>query len=304
MAARSVTQTGADPEVLGQINRCVDAVVALCKTDEEIRNFALKFQLEQAVDKAAYEAEGGNRLGHMEKALQRMADLALAVAKTVLRRTTLDFGEQPPRSGSVGKSSSYLQSPTSPDMFQCSSVADMAAGTEAWLESGARLSFESVQLLSLVLLAHPRLRPALQVHMLEREMVAYLDEALAVPKEHEYGYFQEGHKTEHMRLIANLVFENAKAAREIVHRNRLMQEILKGTKVDEDNPGLIEWAEFTIRNLCETNQEARDKIKNLTPIGLAKESEEQLRGKVDCSFTEDGKVKLSTVATAKKPEPK
>lgn len=285
--------------MLSRISRNVDTVVSLSATDAELRHYVLKFQLEQAADKAAYEAAGQsvNKLDHLRKVLQRMVDLALAVAQQVLRRTLEDFQSHVAvLSGDV--KATVSQTPTSSEMLQTSSVADFAEGTETWLESGAHLSAQAVEILAMVLIAHSQLRPALQAHMLEMNIVPYLAEALAVSRDHELSYFQEGYKTEHMRLVANFVFENPAASRAILQDERLLKEILSGTKVDEENPGMVEWSEFAIRSLCEVSQDARDRIKQLTPMLLSKETTDLLHGRVDCAITEDGKVKLKKRTTA------
>ncbi|EPY26609.1 hypothetical protein STCU_06169 [Strigomonas culicis] len=220
----------------------------------------------------------------MKHVLQRMIDLALSVAKSILSRT-LESSSKASDKGDEERQQSF---------FHSSSVEDFAEGTENWLETGAHLSYLSVELLCFSLITHKKLCKSLQNYMLEKNIVEYLSSALSISRDHEIGYFQEGYRTEHMRLIANLSFSNPEVSSSIVRNDVLIRSILSGTKIDEENPGMAEWAEFAIRNLCGSSQEAQEAIRNMTPLGLSKESEKMLSGKVKCDFTESGKVKMST----------
>lgn len=286
MNRETKTVSDANNEVLQKISSNVDTILTFCTSDVELRNFALKFQFEQAAEKAAYNGgDSTDGLLHMKHVLQRMTDLALSVAKSILSRTL----------ESASKAAAKENEDSQREFFHSSSVEDFAEGTEAWLETGAHLSFLSVELLCSTLLTHKKLCKTMQNYMLEKNIVEYLANALSISRDHEIGYFQEGYRTEHMRLIANLSFSNPEVSSSIVRNDELTRSILSGTKIDEENPGMVEWAEFAIRNLCESSREAQDTIRNMTPLSLSEESEKMLAGKVKCDFTDDGKVNMSTL---------
>ncbi|EPY26139.1 hypothetical protein AGDE_11521 [Angomonas deanei] len=190
----------------------------------------------------------------MCKALKRMSVLALSIAKHVLWRT---------------KNFSTVQSKTKDvSLIQASSVEDFSEGTDAWLETGAHLSYASVNLLATVLHVSPRICNELQMFLYEKSIIEYLSEALAISRDHELSYFQEGYRTEHVRLIANLAFSNTVVADSIAADVTLLSSVLSGTKIDEENPGLVEWSEFAVRNICDSSASAREKIKKLSPAEI------------------------------------
>ena len=55
---------------------------------------------------------------------------------------------------------------------------------------------------------------------------------------------------------------------------------------------MVEWAEFAIRNICESSPSARDKIRKLAPQGLTEESRKMLGGRYNCSFSTTGKFQV------------
>lgn len=298
--SRAVSVSEVDATVLQQINKQVDTVLQFSKTDAELQNSVLKFQLEQAADKAAFESKGGNvdRGEHLRRVLVRMSDLALAVASAILKRTTADMqsraSDADPSTTDALHLTPSLTGPAVADMVHASSVEDFSKGSDAWLQGGALLSSAAVNLLSLVLTVHKELRNGLQMHMLHRNVIDYVNEALGVSREHEIRYFLEGYKTDHMRLIANIAFENTEIGDTVADNDHLLRAILSATKIDEENPGMVEWAEFAIRNLCSCSPLAQEKIRQLTPVGLTPESEKMLAGKMTYHFTSAGKVSLST----------
>ncbi|KEG10321.1 hypothetical protein DQ04_03881060 [Trypanosoma grayi] len=285
----------ADAEVLPLISSKVDTLLMLCETENELRNYSLKFKLEQAVDKAAFQAkrEEGEEMIHFQRILQRMADLALNVAPHILQRTRKHLKNKyaSEKSGGSSEAANNSAGHTDVDNLQRnSSVEEFSDGSEAWLETGARISYTAVELLCLILVSHPRLVKALQAYLFECEVLTYITDALSISREHEIAFFQEGYRTEHIRLIANLTHDNEKVCSSVVGNSALLSAILTGTRFDEENPGMVEWAEFAIRNLCCGSGEAREKIRYLTPIGISEESKELLSGKVDCQLTPEGKV--------------
>ncbi|ORC86940.1 uncharacterized protein TM35_000252360 [Trypanosoma theileri] len=285
----------ADASTLQHISAKVDALLMLCETDSELRNYSLKFKLEQAVDKTAFEAkrEAGEEMLHFRRVLQRMADLALHVAPHILRRVRKYVkSKHTSHNGEVSseKTNTDTLHANSNSLQRSSSVEEFCDGSEAWLESGAHLSYTAVELLCLILVSHPRLVKYLQMYLFECRVLEYIEDALSISREQEITFFQEGYRTEHIRLLANLTLDNEKVCSTIVSNSAILSAILTGTRFDEENPGMVQWAEFTIRNLCCCISEAREIIRQLTPISISDESKELLAGKVDCHINHAGKV--------------
>ncbi|CCW71349.1 unnamed protein product [Phytomonas sp. Hart1] len=283
---RSTCVNDANKDVLEMISKNVDTILALSSADPDLRNYALKFKLEQAADKAVFDSvsETVDEMEHMKKVLERMINLALAVATHILKRTLNDKRNINIELDSVSQIST--------DLLQSDSVEDFAEGSYGWLEIGAHLSYVSTDLLSLVLVSHTKLRQPLQMYMLEKGMLHYISDALNIQREHEITYFQEGYKTEHMRLIANLCFDNTDCSKVLVGDDNILKEILSATRIDEDNPGMVEWAEFAIRNLCVSTYEAQEKLKQLTPVRLSDDSKQCLNGRATYSFDHSGKLHI------------
>ncbi|CCW63551.1 unnamed protein product [Phytomonas sp. EM1] len=283
---RSPCINEANQEVLEMISKNVDTILALCSADSELRNYALKFQLEQAADKAVFDSGGEtvSKIEHMKKVLRRMVDLALAVAMHILERTKNDKGNMSIELDTVSQPST--------DLLQSSSVEDFTEGSCAWLEIGAHLSYVSTDLLSLVLVSHSNLRHSLQMYMLGKGVLNYISDALNITQEHEITYFQEGYKTEHVRLMANLCFDNVDCSKAIVGDDNILIKILSATRIDEENPGMVEWAEFAIRNLCASTYEAQEKLKQLKPVRLTDDSKQLLNGRATHSFNNAGKLHI------------
>ncbi|PWV10706.1 hypothetical protein C3747_66g35 [Trypanosoma cruzi] len=303
MSGCDVSIKDADTEVLRLISAKVDSLLILCETDSELRNYALKFKLEQAVDKTAFQAkrEEGEEMLHFQRVLQRMADLALSIAPHIVRRTGRHLkakyasGNDKTCSEASSTCAEFMDTDGIP---RNSSVEEFRDGSEAWLETGAHLSHVAVELLCLILVSHPRLVKALQMYLMERDVLSYIEDALSIPREHEIAFFQEGHRTEHMRLMANLTLDNVEACSFIVSNSALLSAVLTSTRFDEENPGMVEWAEFCIRNLCCCTKEAHEKIRRLMPVGISDESKELLSsGRVDCHLNSEGKLVLSNPCT-------
>ncbi|KAH9598349.1 Ataxin-10 domain [Trypanosoma melophagium] len=287
----------ADAATLQHISSKVDALLMLCETDGELRNYSLKFKLEQAVDKTAFEAkrEAGEEMLHFRRVLQRMADLALHVAPHILRRVRKYVkGKNLSQNDNLScdRMNTDTLSTHSSSLQRSSSVEEFCDGSEAWLESGAHLSYTAIELLCLILVSHPRLVKPLQMYLFESRILEYIEDALSISREQEITFFQEGYRTEHIRLIANLTLDNEEVCSAIVSNSAILSAILTGTRFDEENPGMVQWAEFSIRNLCCCISEAREIIRRLTPISISDESKELLFCKVDCHINQAGKLAI------------
>eukprot|EP00796_Vickermania_ingenoplastis_P009581 gene9581-6736_t len=277
-------------DILNEMGEKVDLILDLCHKDDELQPFALRFQFEQAADTAAFASCPTDRAEHMEKVLKRMADLGREVAAYVLERS-LSESKKARENSQLWVPSPPQAAP--PDIPRVSSVDDFTVGGDAWLECGANVSMLCVSLMSLVILSNKRTQYKLQTHLMDQHVLPYVNEALKISKDHEMSYFLEGHKTELVRLLANLSFENAKTSSAIVHNTELLRSILSSTSIDEDNPGIGEWAKFTIRNICLSCNEARERIQQLKPLAVDSESEHLLnKSGLSCSFAEGGKCRL------------
>lgn len=284
-------------EELAKIGPKVDDIVYICQASfDNLRDLAFKFQYEQAAEKAAYQngepkPDPMTQLAHV---LQRMVDLTLGTAGTVYDQTLTEWRrrkcETEPESlpSTLGSS----QSMTSPEVLRNSSVEDFAEGSSGWVERGAHLSLLSLEVLSSVLLAHHFLRKDLQRYILDDRGLDYLEKIFGMERDHELSFFAEGFKTECMRLIANLTHNNTDVSAALAERDTFLLNILSATQIDEENPGMVEWAEFAIRNICESSSAARDKIRKLKPQGVTEQSRAMLAGRYSHSFSNSGKLQL------------
>lgn len=288
-------------EELGKIGERVDGILALCLASiDSLRDFAFKFQYDQATEKAAYEnAEGqADPMEHLRHVLQRMVDLALGTANVVYVQSR-DWHRRSRCKGASESDPSFGSMSTfqPQHMLRKSSVQDFTEGSSAWLERVAHISLFSLEVLSSALLAHPTLRNGLQCYLYESKILLYLREIFSMDRDHELSCFPEGFKTESMRLVANLTHENTEVSNALVEEGDLLFNILCATRIDEENPGMVEWAEFALRNICESSGAARDKIKKLTPQGVSEESKQLLSGKCNYSFGNSGKLQIHATRT-------
>lgn len=293
MSGHDLSIKDADSEVLRLVSLKVDSLLVLCETESELRNYSLKFKLEQAVDKTAFQANrrDGEEMLHFQRVLKRMADLALQIAPHILRRTRGHPKNDAPRPKSDA-------APTYGGLQRNSSVEEFCDGSDAWLEAGARLSHTAVDLLCLILVSHPRLVHTLQMYLFECGVLDYIEDALSISREQEMAFFQEGYRTGHLQLIANLTMDNAEVCSHVVNNSVLFGAVLTSTRVDEENPGMGEWAKFCVRNLSCCTSEAREKMRRLAPIGISDESKELLAGKVDCRLNSAGKLVMRNFCEA------
>lgn len=284
-------------EELAKIGPKIDDILSICLASfDNLRDLGFKFQYEQAAEKAAYQSgetkpEPMVQLTHV---LYRMVDLTLGTAKTVYDQTLVEWrrrkcdGERNSPTSPLASS----QSMTSPEVLRNSSVEDFNEGSSAWVERGAHLSLLSLEVLSSILLAHAALRKSIQKYMLEYSVLDYLEKIFEMERDHELAFFPEGFKTECVRLIANLTFDSAEVNAALAGRDTVLFGILSATRIDEENPGMVEWAEFAIRNICEASSAARDKIRKLAPQGLTDESRTMLGGRYNYSISNSGKVQF------------
>lgn len=266
-----------DQSVLAKISSHVDTILALCSSDDELNKFALIFQVKQAASQATFaagETDEVTRWAHLEGVLKRMIDLALAVAHHILQRTTTDMKRHSITPETDDHMCSHVSnaSRSSTMLVRTSSVDEFSVGSEPWRESGGSVSYAAVELLSDILVIHDEVRQRMQQYMFEHGILDYLSSALNIGREHELVFFRERYKTEHIRLIANLCYDNSTISASIVKTPVLMREILSGTCIDEENPGMIEWAKFATRNLCMATPEARQLISQMQPINPAEQS--------------------------------
>ncbi|KAG5510354.1 hypothetical protein JKF63_07683 [Porcisia hertigi] len=285
-------------EELAKIGPKVDDVLSICLASfDSLRGMAFKFQYEQAAEKAAYQS--GERkpdsMTQLMHVLQRMIDLTLGTARAVYDQTLLEWRRRKCKGGEADSPTSQLaslQSITSPDVLRNSSVEEVAEGSFAWIERGCHLSLLSLEVLSSALLAHHSLRKNLQKYMLDLNALDYLEKVFSMERDHELCYFPEGFKTECMRLIANFTHNNLEVSAALAERDTFLFNILSATQIDEENPGMVEWAEFAIRNICESSPAARDKLRKLAPQGFTEQSRAILSGRCSYSFSSNGKVQL------------
>ncbi|KAK7194582.1 Spinocerebellar ataxia type 10 protein domain containing protein [Novymonas esmeraldas] len=286
-------------EELAKIGPKIDDILSLCLASlDNLRDMAFKFQYEQAAEKAAYRGAETrpDPMTQLTHVLRRMVDLTLGTARAVYDQTLLEWRRRKceAETDSSSSPSGSSQSMTSPEVLRNSSVEDFAEGSNAWLERGSHLSLLSLEVLSSVLLAHHFLRQGLQRYMLDENVLDYLEKVFDMERDHELCYFPEAFKTECMRLIANLTHENVEVNAALAERETFLFNILSATKIDEENPGMVEWAEFAIRNICESSPAARDKIQRLVPQSITEESRAVLGDRCNYTFTSSGKVQLHT----------
>lgn len=296
-AAASGHISEVNKEELAKIGPKVDDILAICLASfDNLRDLGFKFQYEQAAEKAAYQngEVKPDPMVQLTHVLYRMVDLTLGTAKAVYDQTLAEWRRRKCEGESNSPTSPLAssQSLTSPEVMRNSSVEDFNEGSSAWVERGAHLSLLSLEVLSSVLLAHASLRKILQKYMLEYNVLDYLEKVLEMERDHELAFFPEGFKTECTRLVANLTYDSADVNGVLAGRDKLLFCILSATRIDEENPGMVEWAEFAIRNICESSAPARDKIRKLAPQGLTDESRSMLGGRYNYSVSNTGKVQF------------
>lgn len=269
----------------------LDELVVVCQTDVELQKAVLKFQMEHAAAAASYTPPADKQLAtakeHLKATLVRMLDLAVLVASTVLTRAT-DASSRAGSSASApaaGKSPlvggftadhpppGFTRSPSPPEGGgmepNSSSVDDLAAGSDAARTRDAEAMHHAVRVASFVFIVAEDLRLALQMHGLRHGLLDVCRAAVCLPRLTELQFFAEGFKTDHMAVLSNFTFENADVCNAVANDDGMMVAILSATRVDEENPGMVEWAEFCIRNVCTLSSTAREKIATQKPLQTA-----------------------------------
>eukprot|EP01063_Lacrimia_lanifica_P038335 TRINITY_DN8126_c0_g1_i1.p1 TRINITY_DN8126_c0_g1~~TRINITY_DN8126_c0_g1_i1.p1 ORF type:complete len:288 (+),score=105.66 TRINITY_DN8126_c0_g1_i1:96-959(+) len=88
----------------------------------------------------------------------------------------------------------------------------------------------------------------LQNFLLENGIVGTIMSMYTIPRQVELLRYGEGYRTCLMRVIANVTYENHTVTAFLLEQG-FVPSILSACKIDEENAGLREWAEFTIRNI-------------------------------------------------------
>lgn len=275
----------------------LDDLVLTCQKDSELQKAVLKFQMEHAAAAASFQSPAtGDVEGlihareHLEATLMRMLDLAVLVISTVLRRVTESQsrttsrtsvgGRSPPSPSFEGAqglpSSNRSLSPPSedsataaqlPPLHPCpNSVDDLAAGSDAARARDAEAMHHAVRVASSVFIVSEDLRTTMQKHALRTGLLELCKRAVCLPRLTELQYFAEGFKTDHVAVLSNFTFENSDVCRAVAEDEMLLLAILGATRIDEENPGMVEWAEFCIRNVCALSALARETIKAQKPM--------------------------------------
>lgn len=256
-----------DKDVLTKLNKSVDEIINLSLTYLEVKDLVNKFQEEQNTDMKVFRSHSSDKVSHFKRTLERMIDLSVSLFAQCLRRTLEDATQ-------VGEQ----------DTVMCTTTAQVKSGSQktvnlyspSWRQYNATVSFLCTNVLSLCILASMDLREEMQVYIINCRTLEHICEALNISRDHEINYFIEGHKTELVRLLANLCYNNKEVSSAICSNTDLLVCILSSTQVDEENPGIGEWAKLAIRNLCELSDEGREKIKGLKAISLTDESKKLL----------------------------
>ena len=281
-----------DPAAAAAITKHLDQMVVLCQADPTLQLAALKFQMEHASAKADFDRSGGDSAAepprspsapvetlsredrekaHLRAALMRMMEFGLACGRETLERATDVSAASSQRSPLADRGprgfGGAAEPPTGGERARSGSVDDLAT-QDALMERAATISHLAVQVLGLVFLVSEELRPVLQRHALhDLRLLDYVKRALLLDRETELSTFAEGFKTGHMNLLANFCYKNTEVCSAVGKIDPLLVAVLAGTRVDEENPGMVEWAEFTVRCICEHSGEARDFIRGLTRRG-------------------------------------
>jgi ataxin-10 len=249
----------------------IDELVVLAQTDADLRMACVKFQMEHAASKASFDGTGERE--HLFATLCRMVDLSNNVASIVLQRAvgaatpkstspvSPRADEMPPPGGAAGISAAAPAGMGA----QASSVDDLA-GSGMCNERDATVMQHCCRIAALAFLVSEELRPSLQQHALDGGLLDVVRGALCIQRLIELRFFAEGFKTEHMNILSNFTFGNKAVCDAVAADEELVLAILGATRIDEENPGLVEWAEFTLRNVCGMSPAAADVIKSQKPL--------------------------------------
>ena len=250
----------ADNSVLADLTTNVDRIVHLGHVDTILGLAVVKFQLDHQTLKCDYHSDQDESASkHLYAVLDRMMDLSFTVSWYVMKRVTKLI-----RSPSPNSSDSFGDSPRPNKIDRNSSVDDLLnEESDFMLEAGANLFHAAICCSSLCIIAHPVLRSEVQEALVDKGFISLVEEALAVSVDNELRYFAEGFRTNLIMLLANLTYENIRASESILKMDKLTTHIYQSTRVDENNPGLAEWAEFAVRNICRSCPEGCEIFKKL-----------------------------------------
>jgi ataxin-10 len=300
----------ANSAVLRQISELIDEMLLLSQPDADLRMHCVKFQVEHAAAKAMFQTEGcgGASSGptcalsaemlHLQWALQRMIDFATSISQSIKLRSLRCFRDTSPSIRSSSPDSPYSDNSSVPRPGDAllghfsESMDEFLSDHDARVELRANVMHAALEVLSQSLLVHPALCVSLQDYMInEKQLIPHLSELMCIEKDIERTCFTEGFKTDVMKLTANVTFENPSASTAVAMDQRFLNEILSATRIDDENPGLVEWAEFVIRNTCTASPAARDHLAKLQPSALHPQSSAFL-GNPEYQFDTSGKLHL------------
>ena len=136
---------------------------------------------------------------------------------------------------------------------------------------GANALHASINGLNLLTRAHGKFDKSMKEHMVlhnssgssSLKILEYVADALAISRDVELHCFAEGYRTMHISLLANLTHDCPEVCKAAGSSTKLLSAVLTCTRLDEENPGCAEWAEYCTRNICLHSPEARDFIKHL-----------------------------------------
>uniref|UniRef100_A0A7S1PMH7 Ataxin-10 domain-containing protein n=1 Tax=Neobodo designis TaxID=312471 RepID=A0A7S1PMH7_NEODS len=262
-----------NPDAARTIGGHVDELVVLAQTDADLNMACVKFQMEHAASKASFDGTGERE--HLLATLCRMVDLATKISTVVLHRaigaatpkSTSPVSPRPDEMPPPGSTAFAAAAAEAPGMAgPASSVDDLMAGGELCTERDATLMQHCCRVAALAFLVSEEMRPLLQQHALDSGLLAVVRGSLCIPRHVELRCFAEGFKTEHMNVLSNFTFGSRSVCDAVAADEPFVLAIMGATRIDEENPGLVEWAEFTLRNVCGMSPAAADVIKNQKPI--------------------------------------
>lgn len=274
-----------DREAARAASRHVDELVRLAQTDPDLRMACVKFQMEHAAAMAGYDAgASGAEEVHLEAMLRRMLELATGTAAALLQRVQAGARSPvsppcaPPATAATGTGShpsSAVNSPTSAasahargfasfdgmDSAPRSSSVDDLNASDLVLERNASLMQHACRVAAVVFLVSQHFQTRLQQYGLDIGLLDVVRDALRLPRNTELRCFAEGFRTEFMNVLSNFTFGHPNVCDAVAADEDLVRAIMGATRIDEENPGLVEWAEFALRNICGMSGQARDVVK-------------------------------------------
>lgn len=264
----------------------VDDLVILAQTDPALQVACMKFQMEHASARAEFDSKKhmeitsptGSASSRSQSPPQELPDPVPAAAGrscaqqrervhllAALRRM-LEFAVT---TGLHALSPVSAQGPgASQAKFgdRSSSVDDLNTG-EASLERRATMMHLSTQIIALAFIVAEELRTEVQSFALEETgLLRLVSGALKLSRELELEFFAEGFKTDHMNVLSNFTFGSGAVCAAVAADEQLLLAVLAATRIDEENPGMVEWAEFALRNVCKMSPDAQAVIRAQVPM--------------------------------------